>query len=231
MHTQHHEQPMLALPHYGIHKIGGLLYLFQDNLSEGWNFVGSRYPSNASVRGLGNKCSHVFNPHQINLKLSHKHWDKFEPLLADPLVQAMLPLPARSQKAYYLPASKVAMTPMVLAMLERLSNPLHYQTKALWAKTDAQVLRALDHTNIHPIALHSAGVVDSDRIRKLLMAAQDGRRHLIISGFDDVLLPSNVQMLDSRINQLMPLEALAGLPLEHIGLEIVARYCRGELEL
>lgn len=225
MHTP--SQAMVDLPHYGIHNVGGLLYLFQDNLHEGWNFVGSRYPSNASVRGLGNKCSHVFNPHQINLKISQKHWDKFAPLLDDPLVQAMLPLPARRQKAYYLPSSAIRMAPMVLATLERLNNPLHHQTKALWATTDNKVVRALEHTNIHPICLHSAGIVDSDRVRRLLTQAQLGRRHLIIEGFDDILLPDHVQVLETKVTDMMPLEELAGLPLEHIGLEIVARYCRG----
>lgn len=223
-------EPLMRLPHYGVHNIGGLYYLFQDNLHTGWNFVGSKHPSNATVKHLSNTCPHCFNPHQMNVKVSNKHWDKFLSIIEDPLVRMMLPLPPRNEtKAVYLEQGKLPSVNVLFSVLERLNNPLHHQTRAVWAHTTSRVARALLLTNIHPMPLYGGTMQDADAIRKMLTLAMDGRRRLIIEGTPELLLPEGTHMLDTNLSSLMPLEELVALPLEHLGLEVLSRYFRGEL--
>lgn len=216
-----------ALGSYGIHETDdGVAHLFQDVSPRGWNFFGIEDPSNMSVKHLRNGCSHAINPMMTKRSVAMKHWEIFAPVAEDPLVQAMLPVP--NGKTYYLPSPSLPNHVEWLSCLERMNSPLHTWVRPFWSVPLKKICSQLSLTNIHPIVLTGLKMGDIELATRLVEAARQYDRTLILCLDDNLVLPTSVEKIDTKIHLNTDLSSLIKLPLEHIGASIVSRHCRGE---
>ena len=113
---------MITVPHYGIHEIEGVKYLFQGTGAT--NFAGLKQARPMSVT----------NPHGVKF-CNHRlptaapvpdklHWNAFLQILADPLTQVMLPIPRPNGDRCYFHADPDDTLYLDLPLLSRLSSPI-----------------------------------------------------------------------------------------------------------
>lgn len=215
------------LPYYGIHSTpSGVQYLFQDMQPFGWEFLGINQKTQLSVKHLRNQCSHNVNVHLGGNAPSRKHWAEFEKLLSDPLVEAMLPIP--NGRTYFLDQYSLDDAINWLSCLERLSSPLYSQVKPLWSSSLKAVSAEMKRSNIHPMVLTDVSMDDNNTIKRLNDLSKTTPRTVVFTGDSDLVIPKDIQRLDTTIHQRTSLNDLISLPLEHIGAYIIAKYCRGE---
>ena len=213
------------LGHYGIHEDEGVNYIYQDTCPHGWNFIGLSTKSNLTVKQLRNQCSHNINVNLATRKLSKIHLSKFNNIVADPLVQAMLPVP--NGKTYFLDEEQLPDAAVWLACLERLNSPLHTWVKPLFAVSMNHAIKHIDKTNIHPMVFVDLKNTDNESVLKLAAAAKTSPRTVIFCGDSSMVLPKHVHRLETKLSELMPLQDLISLPLEHLGSYVLSEYCKG----
>lgn len=221
---QLHKDPA-PLGYYGIHEDDGVSYLYQDICPYGWNFIGLSTKSNLSVKPLKNQCSHNINVNLATRKLSKIHLAKFNNIVADPLVQAMLPVP--NGKTYFLDENQLPEAAVWLACLERLNSPLHTWVKPLFAVSMNHALKHIDKTNIHPMVFVDLKSTDTEDVLKLATAARTSPRTVIFCGTPSMVLPKHIERLETKLGELTSLQDLISLPLEHLGSHILSEYCKG----
>lgn len=214
------------LPFYGIHEDDGLPFLYQDTCPQGWEFIGLNRKSNQTVKQLKNQCSHNINVNLATRKLSKLHVRKFEAIMNDPLVQAMLPIP--NGKTYFLDEQKLENSAVWLSCLERLNSPLHTWVKPAWVAGMAHIAKHMAMTNIHPMAITGFSINDGQSLSKLAEISMTAPRTVIFSGNSSLIIPKSVERIDTRLGSLISLQELVSLPLEHLGSYIMAKYCMGE---
>lgn len=218
---------MTPLPHYGIHAApSGILYLFQDMCPFGWEFIGLGKKTQLSVKHLRNQCSHNVNVHLAGNAPSRRHWQRFLEIMDDPLVQAMLPIP--NGKTYFLDQDSLDDAINWLACLEKLSSPLYTQVKPLWSERLKNVMNETKRTNIHPMVLTDVSLDDNETVKRLNDLGKTTPRTVIFCGDKEVIIPKDIERIESNIQRRISLNELISLPLEHIGAYIIAKYCRGE---
>lgn len=215
------------LPHFGIHQdVDGFRHLFQDLCPEGFNYVGLKGQSGMSVRKLTERCPHAIVPSLGLRNLPSRHWERFLTLIDDPLVQAMLPIPEDNGAVFLEQTGEGSMLMNALSCLERMSTPMYRSILPFWATNQRELKKYLRISNIHPVVLIGAELGDSARILKYLELAQSYPRKLIIVGSRDIALPSDVPRIETGLLKKISLAELISLPMEHIGGEIIKRYCR-----
>lgn len=213
------------LAYYGIHEDDGITYLYQDTCPYGWNFIGLSAKSTLSVKPLKNQCSHNINVNLATRKLSKIHLSKLNNIVADPLVQAMLPIPNGS--TYFLDEKLLPEATNWLACLERLNSPLHTWVKPLFAVSMNHAIKHIDKTNIHPMVFVDLKSTDAEQVHKLATAAKTTPRTVIFCGDSSMILPKHVKRLETKLSDLTTLQDLISLPLEHLGSHILSEYCKG----
>mgnify|MGYP005988371485 CR=1 FL=1 len=76
--------------------------------------------------------------------------------------------------------------------------------------------------------VYGATIADSELIVTLENISKSLPRKLIIAGSRDTALSEGVIRIQSNILSLLDLPELISLPLEHIGGELIKRYCQNE---
>ncbi|WMC09556.1 hypothetical protein PU634_10550 [Oceanimonas pelagia] len=215
------------LPCFGLHKASdGVWYLHQDITLDGAQFVGLKGGNpDGKVNHLKGKCSHAIPPGAGLREPARPHWDKFRAYMADPLVNALLPLP-RPQSAYYLATPDNLDLSVLLRCLERLSSPVYSWVRPLWSVTAAQLKSQLVLTNLHPMVLYGGTMDDSQKIQQSLELAQVYSRPLLLVGSSFQVLPPGVERVETKLQEC-DVQTLVGLPLEQIGSYLIRRYCQG----
>lgn len=220
---------LAPLPFYGIHTLdNGVSYLFQDLQPFGWEFIGLGQKTKQSVKHLRNQCSHNVNVYLGANKPSKKHWETFIKLMDDPLVQAMLPVP--NGKTYFLDQYSLDDAIHWLACLERLSSPLHSQVKPLWSSSLKVITADMKRSNIHPMVLTDVSLDDNQTVKRLNDLGKSTPRTVIFSGDSDLIVPKDIERIETSIQSRISLNDLISLPMEHIGAYIIAQHCRGEFQ-
>lgn len=147
----------IKLPYFGIHEdSAGTKHLFQDICPDGFNYEGIRVGTKMTTRKLTDKCSHAVIPTLSLRRLPDKHWNVFQKILKDELVQVMLPTPKHSQLVYLEVESLQGKLLEVLACLERMCTPLYKSILPLSETKTEEVVSLLGLTNIHPLVLTGA---------------------------------------------------------------------------
>lgn len=216
------------LPHFGIHEdADGVRHLFQDLCPDGFNYVGIKGSTGMSVRKCKKVCSHAVIPTLGLRNLPDKHWYVFQQMLSDNLVKVMLPMPTQGRHSCYIGDNNFeGQIVEYLSCLERMSTPLISSVKPLWAVNLAEIKALLGLTNLHPLVLYGAKEEDSPLVARLLELSRSYPRRLVICGTDELILPKQLNRMKSSLIEVIKLSELISLPLEHIGGEIIKRYCR-----
>lgn len=221
----------INLPNFGIFEDSdGVRNLYQDLCPYGFNYVGVKSRSNLSVKGIKARCPHAMVPTLGLREVPAKHWKKFMTFFNDELVQAMLPLPNPSgHQAVYLDQEVFGSeSSAYLSCLERMSTPMQRSVIPLWTASDRAIQAHLALSNIHPLVIFGAKEGDGPRVANLLEASVCLPRKLIVVGTKKIALPKTTPRISSNLKNLVPLDQLISLPMEHIGCEIIKRYCRRE---
>lgn len=215
------------LTYSGIHTLDNdFRYLFQPTCPEGWSFVGIKSGSGYTTRGL-KTCTHEIPLPLAFRPVSRRHWDTFKRLFNDPLVQAMLPVPKDGKAGtgvYYLNTAKCPGYVALLAVLERMSSPLHRGLRSWWSCRSSSLFKEMGYTNVHPLMIHNLRSSDVVSARQLAMDAATQPRTVMLLG-EEMILGNEVTEIHTELHNLA-LEDLIALPWEHIGANVIVNYCR-----
>ena len=219
---------MKQVLHYGIlPDDDGIRYLYQNLTPDGFNYVGVRDNALQTARGLKFPCPHAIVPTLGFRQVSNVQWGVFEDIITDPLVAAMLPIPKQDAGAHYLIDDGTVVNFMeYLSCLENLSTPIMRSTMPIWSVNWAQFKRMITSTNIHPLVLTGAKIDDAPTVNKFLELAKVSPRTLIITGVSDLITAPDIPRIEFKLNRKINLCNLISLHMEHIGVEIIRRYCQ-----
>ena len=210
----------------GVHELDGMRWLFQSTSVSGWSFVGIKSGSGYSTRGL-KTCTHEIPVPLTYRPVSRRHWQTFQKLFNDPLVQAMLPVPKDGKVGtgvYFLDVAKCPRYVEILAVLERMSSPMHRALRSWWSCRSSTLFKEMGYTNVHPLMIHNLRSVDVNETRQIASDALTRPRTVVLAG-EDMILSQDVTVLETGLNDLA-LDDLIALPWEHIGANVVLNYCR-----
>jgi hypothetical protein len=199
--------------YYGIHWAdGNIAYLEQQ--SGGHNMAGlnQRSPFRVAPRS-GLTCNH-----KIPLAIPKPEEDQqaqFLELCKDPLVQAMLPIPHKEPKAFYVWDQSDDLR-IYLMLLAKMSSPLKSIVNPFWSMTTPAILAELSPSNVQPLALTMVKSTDTKRLNQIAEAIPNYPRTVIFTGDDDVVLPPNITLIDTNLDD-HDLGALVALHWESLG--------------
>ncbi len=223
--TKNKEQA--AIPCFGLHKApNNLYYLFQDTNPSGFDFLGTGLKSGLNSAMISGKCPHIMNPYLRQRSVPRRHNQAFELISADPLVKVMSPFPSefKEGKIFQLRADKLRYALTWLKTLERLSSPSYSQVINLSSQSKGYIKRALGHTNIQPMALTGIHLSDVSVINEILATAEKSPRTLLlVSDFHIDDIPE----IDTKLPELIDLNDLVTLSLEHIGVRLIDQFIKG----
>lgn len=219
---------MNQVPHFGIlEDADGIRHLYQNLCPDGFNYVGVRDNITQSARGLKFPCSHAIVATLGFRKVSSAKWSLFQELLTDPLVEAMLPIPKQGAGVHYLVDNgHTENLREYLACLENLNTPMIKSIIPFWSVNWAQFKRMINSTNIHPLILTGVNIEDAPTVNKFFELAKVSPRTLIITGADDVILAPDIPRIEFTVHHKISLCNLISLHMEHMGVEVVRRYCQ-----
>ena len=207
--------------HYGINWVDNLAWLVQGRSAT--NFVGlnQRSPITPPTGG----CNHLI-PTAAPIPDNH-HWEIFQKLLGDPLIQAMLPIPHDpGNRCFYLedPQDKLG---LYLTTLSRLTSPIQSVMKPAWMFKMTSAEKELQASNIQPLILTQTTAKQQDLVTSLAKLTDYAPRTIIISGNDEVVVPQQMKRIQTKIQEFN-LEDLILLPLEALGATVIRRFARHE---
>ena len=102
-----------------------------------------------------------------------------------------------------------------------MSSPLYSHVIAIQDLKLSYAAKALTVTNIHPFVVHGITEKDTAMVEELLYIAKKNERTLLlISSVEIDGLPNSVTLLPD----LLRLNELVTLPLEHIGVRVLDNY-------
>lgn len=212
------------IPCFGIHQgKNGVPYLFQDQNPNGFDFRGKSSNSGFYSNKISGICPHNFNVYLRNRSVPKRHTKAFNKIIQDPLVKAMSPVPWQYKCDQVICFSQEnLMLPCVwLRTLERLSSPLYSHVLSADNLTLSYVLKALRASNVHPLVIYDINEQQVLTIKKIITEARKHNRTLILIGsvqFEDV------PTLKSNLVDIINLEDLVLLPMEHIGVRLIDNF-------
>jgi hypothetical protein len=215
----------IPVPHYGLHTSDeGVVFLHQGRASN--NFIGLKAVSPFQVyMSKSRPCPHLINgvapiPDVVQ-------WQKFAPLLMDPLVQVMLPIPKQAfSMVPYLPDPQNEMT-MILVLLSRLSSPIYPVIHPLRKLTKAALLDEMASTNVSPLVLTGVQCEDNSYVNEIARDAWTLPRRVIFTGDPAVVIRAPLERIRTNL-WVEDAEKLAVLPMESLGALLLRRHARGE---
>lgn len=219
----------IVVPNFGIHwAVGDLAFLQQ--AKGGANAIGVNTKSPFRVQPVkrGKECNHLI-PLATPVPAVH-HVDVFHRVFHDPLVQAMLPVPHEGSKVFYVVDDGDRLLPYLTALM-RLSSPIYAPVIPMWTVSNKAVLfDELSTTNVQPFVIVGMKSEHGAILSDLGQAAVFHPRTVICTGASEVVLPSTVKRIETKIFD-MHAQDLAILPMESIGAVIVRYYMRKEWTL
>jgi hypothetical protein len=215
----------IPVPNFGVHTSEGVSFLHQGSAAT--NFVGLKRKSPFVVmQSSGMRfCNHRF-PVAAPIP-DRTHWDAFLPLLEDPLVKAMLPVPheAGDRSVYVVDPSDELR--LYLVALSTMSSPINKAVLPLWMMDARRFRSEMAHTNVQPLVLTQATTTHQKAINELVELSAYQPRTLIITGAKDVVVPAPMKRITTKILHF-PLEDLIQLPLGTLGMALLRRWARRE---
>lgn len=198
---------MTQASHFGVHWEGPIGWLLQGDGAE-------------NALGIKQECT-FFPPkgrcsHRIVLGVGPPPPD-------DPLVHALLPLPDRAQRLFFLGGS-TAQAMGVLRPLLRMSSPLEMPVTPIWATTARETTKQLGLTNVQPWVITDVAPKDIGRLREIVSLSYASPRTILFVGSGDTPTPPTLQVLETSLWG----QDLKGEPWEKIGAQALRRHLRKE---
>ncbi|MGO4302179.1 hypothetical protein [Cupriavidus sp. RAF12] len=218
---------MIEVPHYGVHwSEDGIAFLHQGRQST--NVLGLAMKSPFQVKeSKGRPCNHLL---PISAPVPDPiHWNRFQGLGTDPLVQAMLPLPKEGAGCYYVDDPQDLLG-LKLVLLSKLSSPITSVVKLLWMTKSSDIMAELQRTNVQPLVLIRATLKDQKVVNEIIQAAPYLPRKVIIAGDPDLVITPPAQRIKTGLFDHNDRD-FAELPFEVLGMTILRRYMRREAPL
>lgn len=215
-----------SVPTFGLHVLDGKAFLFQDSTPNGFSFSGKAQDSGFNSQAISGRCPHGMNLYLRSRSVPKKLMKTFEKIQHDPLVKAMLPLPAKckgGEMCYQLDASTLPMSTLWLTTLQKLSSPLYTQVSSIDKINENHFVGCLKQTNLYPLVITNVDV--NRHLHKMndLIAEADKHSRLVIFVCENGLAP-NLPEIKTQITSLVTLNELVLLPLEHIGVRVLDKY-------
>jgi hypothetical protein len=151
------------------------------------------------------------------------HWEAFVALLDDPLVQAMLPIPAKLGASTFFLCDPDDTLALHLQCLSRLTSPIRRIVRPAWSLNPKDV----STSNIQPSVLTQIRQTDQAVVDKIARMANYSPFTTILTGPEEAVVPSQIKTLTTGIHKV-PLADLLMLPLENIGAAVLRNYARKE---
>ena len=206
---------------YGIHWDGNVAWLIQGRGST--NFVGVKgKPPFTARNGM---CNHFIQASTAPTP-DRSHWERFQPLLQDPLVQAMLPIPHANPNNYFIDDRDDSLG-IYLINLARLSSPIESVVRPAWTVRPRFLEKESDRTNVQPLVITQLSTKDQDLVSIAATMALYTPRTIIMTGAPEMVVRPPMQRITTSIQET-DISALTQLPLEALGAFIVRRYARKE---
>lgn len=206
---------------YGLHFDGPVGWLQQGR--GGSNFVGLNKKSPFdNPKGM---CNHMI---PVAAPVPDKfQWEPFQKLLQDPLVKAMLPIPALAGKrAFYIEDPNDDLS-LYLNCLSRMSAPINSICRPAWMSRPADLEKELSRTNVQPLVVTQMDAKNIGLLNAIAKSTNYMPRTVIVTGNADVPVPPAVTRLDTNIRDY-PIEDLMILPMENLGATALRRFVRKE---
>jgi len=210
---------------YGIHWADDVAFLMQGRGATNFAGLKATAPFQVDNSHQVRFCNHLV-PTAAPLP-DRVHWDAFAPMMKDPLVRAMLPVPKPSGDAGLHLVDPDGELDLPLVLLSKLGSPIHRVVQPFASMRPETVRRELTATNILPLVLTGATREDAEALATIVQSAAASPRRLVVTGSGDVDVPGPMKRIDTRIGE-MPIIDLAQLPMEILGAAIIRRYCRRE---
>lgn len=205
--------------HYGVHWApGGIAFLEQGGA--GQNAVGVDIESPFFVHPF--KRFSV-SPHMINLadgKLSQEELSRIEPILNDPLLDVMSPVPRRVEDRCFFFADADRRLVPIMMILSRMSSPTLPIIMPIWTQSFD-----LHLTNVAPMVITDTDWSRSKLLNNVVSHARSGYRTVVITGDPNSVLNRDFQKKKSDLTDI-PIEELRELPWERVGAYLLRRYMR-----
>lgn len=206
---------------FGLHFDGPIGWLQQGR--GGANFLGLNQKSPfQNPKGM---CNHLIpNAAPIPDKF---HWEPFQKLLRDPLVRAMLPIPALpGARAFYIEDPYDDLS-LYLNCLSRMTAPISSICRPAWMVKTPDLEKELSRTNVQPLVITQMNTKSIALLNGIGMATNYLPRTVIVTGASDVPVPAQIRKIETHIRDY-PIEDLVILPLENLGVTALRRFVRKE---
>lgn len=229
-------------PYFGLHKLNGLWYLFQDTMPEG---VAISAPDqsfehysgvNTDFANIGGACTHNINPFVMFRRLPKCQWGKFLELIKDPLAQVFLPAPnIAKNNVFILDSTFNPSWFFLLKTLERLCSPLHSKIDKWDVNYQNKRLSDLYLSNIQPqvYTVSEADIQDLHYFHEFITAAHLSKlkRPVLLVGNTQVckVLKSHfepdITEIETELRSKSLVANIMHFPLEHMGSRVLYHYC------
>lgn len=206
---------------FGLHFDGPVGWLQQGR--GGTNFVGlnKRSPF-TNPKGM---CNHLI---PVAAPIPDKfHWGVFQKLLQDPLVRAMLPIPAPAGGRAFFIEDPYDDLSLYLNCLSRMTAPINSICKPAWMLKIPDLEKELTRTNIQPLVITQVTTKHIALLNAIGASTNYVPRTVILTGVPEVPVPSSILKMKTHIRDY-PLEDLVILPLENLGVTTLRRFVRKE---
>lgn len=212
---------MTQVSHFGLHWDGPIGWLLQGKKPH--NFVG--ITSKAPFRMPKGTCNHQIPP---MAPLPDKgQWSWFQQLMKDPLVKAMLPIPAPvGERAFFVENPPEDLN-LYLAVLARLSSPIQPIINPAWTARPMTLHRRMQATNLQPEVITDISTGHTNLVDVVVKSTGICPRTIIFTGGDYLPIPAGIQKIQTSITE-ENIESLVQLPMENFGATILRRHARGE---
>jgi hypothetical protein len=213
---------VIQVDHYGLHFDGAIPWLVQGR--GGSNFVGLAKQSPFVIKG-GGMCNHLIPlaapvPDRV-------HWEFFQKIATDPLVNAMLPIPREPHERAYFFEDPYDDLNLYISCLSRLSSPIRSVLKPAWMIKPSEVTFQMERTNIQPWIITQATPREQETISRIAKASSYLPRTAIVTGKPEVVATPPMRRSETKIRDIN-LETLVSQPLENIGAMVLRRFSRKE---
>jgi len=219
---------MSTVSSYGIHWTDDNV-AFLEQGRNGINALGlkRRSPFNVILKNRRRHCNH-----QVNLATpipDDRHWNFFQEIARDDLVNFMIPVPKRDGGIYVIEQDDQVVE--LISTLTRLSAPIHMPVLARWTINDPKdIVDEMGSTNLQPLVITDVEAKDSEMMADLCRGAIYTPRKLFIVAEKRFITPPQATRLDTMFRDPAKLDmnTFSKLPWESIGAQIVKKHMRGD---
>jgi hypothetical protein len=206
---------------FGVHWApGGIAFLEQGGAGMSATGVDIASPFQVVPPKRGTIC-----PHAINIgdgQLTREELDAFAPILKDPLVDALLPVPRKPDNRCFFFADPEHRLTSLIMMLSRMASPVRPVITPVWDRTFD-----IHSTNVAPLVVIEATPARTKLLHHLTGSVRSGVRTVVLTGHPDVVLNRDFERRSTGLVDA-PIEQLREMPWERFGAHTLRRYMRGE---